>query len=534
MKRPGFRVLAVWCPDWPAVAAAAAADIAPLRPVVVLHANRVVACSAAAREAGVRRGLTRREAQARCPELHVAQSDPDRDARLFEPVVTAVDETVPGVEVLRPGLLVLGARGAARYFGSEEQAAERLVDAVAATGVECRIGIADELSAAVIAARRAQIVASGAAANFLAPLPVGELAVEPALAPPERGELVDLLRRLGLRRIGDFAALTPAEVASRFGADAIRAHRCARAEPERPPSAAPPAPDLVVEYHCDPPIERVDAAAFAGRMLAARLHDRLSAAAMACTRLAVHAETGDGEHLSRIWRCAQPLTPETTADRVRWQLDGWLTHRALTRRTDGGNHDEASDSGSPITLLRLEPVEVVTAGALQLGLWGGVGEEEQRARRALVRVQGLLGGEAVRIGVRSGGRGPVESVTLVTFGEEAIPATDPDQPWPGRLPQPAPVVVLSNLPEVRLEAVAGQVVWVTERGVFTAEPAVLHWGNRSWRIIGWAGPWLVDERWWGTGDSGETVRAQILLDEQERALLLLGYEQVWHVEGLYE
>ncbi len=539
VKRPGARVLAVWCPDWPAVAAAAAADIAPLRPVVVLHANRVVACSAVARDAGVRRGLTRREAQARCPDLHVAQSDPDRDARLFEPVVTAVDATVPGVEVLRPGLLVLGARGAARYFGSEEQAAERLVDAVAATGVECRIGIADELSAAVIAARRAQIVASGAAANFLAPLAVSELAVEPSLAPPERAELVDLLHRLGLRRVGDFAALTPAEVASRFGADAIRAHRCARAEPERPPSAAPPAPDLVVEYRCDPPIERVDAAAFAGRMLATRLHDRLSAAAVACTRLAVHAETADGERLSRIWRCAQPLTPETTADRVRWQLDGWLTHRALaSRRANAGNHGDAGDPdlavGSPIILLRLEPVEVMTAGALQLGLWGGVGEEEQRARRALVRVQGLLGGEAVRIGVPSGGRGPAERVTLVTFGEEAVPATDPDQPWPGRLPQPAPAVVLLNHPEVRLESVAGQPVWITERGMFTAEPAVLHWGSRSWRIAGWAGPWVLDERWWGTGDSGGTARTQILLDDEKRALLLLGYEQVWHVEGLYE
>ena len=537
LKRPGYRVLAVWCPDWPAAAAAAAADLPPLRPVAVLHASRVVACSAVAREAGVRRGLTKREAQSRCPDLHVAQDDPDRDARIFEPVVAAVEATVPGVEMLRPGLLVLGARGAARYFGSEEQAAERLVDAVAATGVECRIGIADELSAAVLAARRAQIVAPGAAANFLAPLPVSELAVEPSLAPPERADLVDLLHRLGLRRIGDFAALTPTEVASRFGADAIRAHRCARAEPERPPSATPPGPDLVVEYRCDPPIERVDAAAFAGRMLAVRLHERLSAASVACTRLAVHAETAGGEQLSRIWRCAQPLTPETTADRVRWQLDGWLTQRALSARsrrgTDFPDPEEEGTAGA-ITLLRLEPVEVVSAGALQLGLWGGVGAEDQRARRALTRVQGLLGGAAVQIGVLSGGRGPVERVTLITFGEEPVPATDPGQPWPGRLPQPAPAVVLRGRPEIRLESEDGRPVWLTERGMFTAEPAALHWGTRSWRVIGWAGPWALDERWWAAGDSGGVARAQILLDAEERAVLLLGYEQVWHVEGLYE
>ncbi|WP_324194341.1 Y-family DNA polymerase [Nocardia terpenica] len=748
----GARVLAVWCPDWPAVAAAAVADVPPTRAVVVLHANRVVACSAVARAAGVRRGHRRREAQARCPDLFVAQADSDRDARLFEPVVAAVDATVPGVEVLRPGLVVLAARGAARYFGSEEAAAERLVDAVAAAGVECQIGIADELSTAVIAARRAALVPPGAGADFLAPLPVSELAAEPSLAAPERGELIDLLHRLGLRRIGDFAALTPGEVASRFGADAIRAHRCARAEPERPPSAAPPPPDLAVEYPCDPPVDRVDAAAFAGRLLATRLHDRLSAAAVACTRLTVVAETAAGEHLSRTWRCADPLTPTDTADRIRWQLDGWLTHRTLhtptetedggtifgtgeprepsgstvprgqrdktapgasrphdpndraipdsrdrrsgmasgADRTDGssgrvpeprGRHEgmvsgadrargssgravpeprgwrggtvsgagradgsngravpdsrdrrdgtvsgegrahgssdrvvpdprsqhggtvfgEGESSGSaisgsrdrrgghvapgvgdaragavgfgesgsgdrigagrvgfttgagdftvggrrwsqgagpsaPITMLRLEPVEVVAAGALQLGLWGGVGEGEERARRALIRVQGLLGGEAVLIGVLSGGRGPAERVTLIALGDEPVPAADPALPWPGRLPRPAPAMVLVNRPEVALEDSDGTPVWISDRGLLTADPARLRWGSRELTVTDWSGPWLLDERWWSGDRTGNrAVRAQVMLADTElRVLLLLGYDRAWHVEGLYD
>ncbi|EUA28375.1 hypothetical protein I548_1556 [Mycobacterium intracellulare] len=57
--------------------------------------------------------------------------------------------------MLRPGLLVLPVRGAARYFGSEAVAAERLIDAVAAAGAECQVGIADQLSTAVFAARAA-------------------------------------------------------------------------------------------------------------------------------------------------------------------------------------------------------------------------------------------------------------------------------------------------------------------------------------------------------------------------------------------
>ncbi|MFC9433183.1 DNA polymerase Y family protein [Nocardia sp. NPDC057030] len=529
-EKGAARVLALWCPDWPAVAAAAVARLPPTQPVAVLFANRVIACSAIARGDGVRRGLKRREAQARCPDLFLAQADPDRDARLFEPVVAAVDATVPGVEVLRPGLLVLGARGAARFFGSEEAAAEQLVDAAAAAGVEAQIGIADELSTAVIAARRGAIVPAGAGAKFLAPMPVRELAVEPSLAAPERADLVDLLHRLGLRRIGDFAALTPGEVASRFGADAVLAHRCARAQPERPPSAQPPPRDLTVEYRCDPPIERVDAAAFAGRMLAAELHAVLSNAGLACTRLSIFAETEAGEELSRIWRCAEPLTPEDTADRVRWQLDGWLTRR--DRPT------------APVTLLRLEPVEVVAAGALQLGLWGGVGEQDERARRALVRVQGLLGGEAVRVGVLSGGRGPAERITLVALGDEPVPAADPALPWPGRLPEPAPALLLLSLPLVHLEAVDGAPIQVTERSLFSADPSLLRWGSRQWRLTGWAGPWPVDERWWvpasaenGDSPTAFTARAQVQLDGEPadvRVLLLVYHDATWRAEGLYD
>ena len=111
-------MLAIWCMDWPAVAAAAAAGLPPTSPVAVTLANRVIACSASARAAGVRRGLRRREAQARCPQLHVVTADPARDARHFEDVTAAVDYLVPRAEVLRPGLLVLPVRGAARYFGS--------------------------------------------------------------------------------------------------------------------------------------------------------------------------------------------------------------------------------------------------------------------------------------------------------------------------------------------------------------------------------------------------------------------------------
>jgi protein ImuB len=414
MSPEPVRVLALWSPDWPVTAAARAAHIPPHRPAAVIAANRVLACSAVARAHGIRRGLRRREAQARCPELAVLTRDPDRDARAFEPVVVAVEELAPGVEIVRPGLVVLPARGPAGYFDGELAAAERLVDQVAArTGVECQVGVADGLFAAVLAARRGLAVGPGDTPAFLAPLGVEELDRDPAL---DRSELVGLLRRLGLRSLGAFGTLDPEDVASRFGADAVLCHRLARGLDPRPPVRRRPPEELPVEIELDPPVDRVDAAAFAARGLAERLHRTLAGHGLSCTRLGVAARTVSGDQLHRVWRCAEPLTPAGTVDRVRWQLDAWLTRRQVS----------AADRPGAVSRLWLVPEETVTAGALQLGLWGGVGEADERAARALVRVQALLGPESVCTAVLGGGRDPGERVRLVPWGDERADGAGPE------------------------------------------------------------------------------------------------------------
>src|SRR5215217_5332604 len=120
------RTVVVWCPDWPVAAAGAPPDSL----TAVVHANRVVACSGAARAEGVRPGLRRREAQGRCPELELLAHDPARDARAFEPVLAAVEQLTPWVEVLQPGECAFPARGAARYHGGEPALAVTVTAAV--------------------------------------------------------------------------------------------------------------------------------------------------------------------------------------------------------------------------------------------------------------------------------------------------------------------------------------------------------------------------------------------------------------------
>jgi protein ImuB len=532
-------VLVLWCPDWPVVAAASAEGLPAHRPAAVVAANRVLACSAPARSFGVRRGLRRREAQARCPELAVLAVDPERDARAFERVALAVEEMAPGVEVVRPGLVALVARGPVRYFGGDRPAAERLIDQVAGeTGAECQVGIADGLFGATLAARRGVVVEPGRTARFLAPLPIDELGREPDV---DRDELVSLLRRLGLLTLGAFAALPSVDVASRFGADAVLAHRLARGLDPRPPVRRCPVEELSVSVEFDPPVTRVDAAAFASRALADRLHALLAGRGLACTRLGVQARTLDGVELARVWRCASPLTPAGTVDRVRWQLDAWLTRARI---------GAGVPSSGGLGVLRLSGEEVVEAGTLQLGLWGDVGAADERAGRALVRVQALLGPEGVCTAVLGGGRDPGERARLVPWGEERSSgggpgvearAGEPAPPWPGRLPAPSPTTVLSRPALAEMLDAARCPVRVEERQMISAEPAwVAVDGRRALPVLGWAGPWPVDQRWWdAAGWRGS--RMQVVLAgsdegdaEGETALLLAYREGRWTVVGHYD
>jgi protein ImuB len=178
-------------------------------------------------------------------------------------------------------------------------------------------------------------------------------------------------------------------------------------------------------------------------------------------------------------------------------------------------------------------VEVVSAEALQLPLWGSPGEEDRlRARRALVRVQGLLGPEAVQVPVLSGGRGPSERITLVPFGDETVPRADPRQPWPGQLPEPSPAVLLDD--PVELLDAQGNPVRITARGLFNAEPVKLGAPGRGGSLRWWSCPWPVDERWWDPSQhSGRTARVQVLL-ETDQALLLCYRQRRWFLEGIYD
>lgn len=512
------RMAAIWCPDWPVTTVRTEHELGPETPVAVLTANRVIACSHSARRQGIVRGLRRREAQARCPELIVLPRNEAAEARAFEPVLAAIEAISPGVEVGRPGLAAIGIKGPTRYFGGETAVLHALSRAIAGHTDDVLIGVADGAFAAEQAARSGSIIPAGASPEFLAQLPVETL---------DEPELVDLLKRLGIRTLGAFAALPAADVHARFGPAGVWAHRQAGGIDARPIAARRPPIEFEVSITFEPPLDRVDSIAFSARGAVEQFVTDLASHGLACTCFELIAQTDRGDETVRRWRHAGVLTAVDVTDRIRWQLEGWLNRQSGEPHAPHG----------PVTLLRLTPVDTVPTGAHQRALWGGDGAGDERAHRALARVQTLLGHGSVLTPVRSGGRGPAQRTRLIPWGDDRPDDSVANQPWPGRMPSPAPSVILDPPRPVEVLDSAGRIVIVSERGVIPAPPArfVPGVGQPASAVMSWAGPWPVDERWWDAEAHLQLARVQ-LVDASGGAYLVcfLLEEQRWYLEGIYD
>jgi protein ImuB len=509
------RTIVLWCPDWPILAVCREHGLEADAPLALVEAGLVYACSPAARRDGVTRGLKLREAQYRSPGLTVLDYDIALDVRAFEPVVRRVEATVPGVQLVRPGTLAMRARGPARYYGGEAAAAAALLETVAELGVPgARVGVADGPFAAEQAARAArghasvEIVPHGASAAFIAPLPVG-LVVDP--------RTTTLLNRLGVRTLGEFAALPADDVRRRFGAAGAFAHdRAAGREQARVIARTPP-PEFEVEQHFEPPLDRVDQLAFAFRVRAEEFIERMRAVRLVCTGLRIELDDEGGGHSSRSWLHPRWFTPADVVDRVRWQLQGAGT----------------ADSGlaSPIVRLRVIPERIDSTGNHEEGLWGGGPDE--RVHHGLTRVQSMLGHEAVVTATIGGGRMLADRQVLVPWGDRP-PERAGDAPWPGSLPALAPASVFRERLPIALLDGRGGIVAIDDRGAISAAPDRFAVGGReATPVRAWAGPWPVVERWWDAEHAKRVHRFQVV-DDDGCAWLLVRDREGWWAEARYD
>jgi protein ImuB len=461
-------------------------------------------------------------------------------ARAFEPVLSAVREFCPRIEVLRPGICAFGAAGPAAYFGGEAELARKVADAITGLGFECGVSVACSMFAALLASRDAHDNAQAkASANAQAGAQAGQpavMVVPPGttaafLAPRSvtvlgQPELASLLIRLGIRMLGEFAALPAAEVATRFGPQGLQAHRLARGLDPRPLVTDPPPADLSVQVEFDPPVRQAEPIVFAAKALAGQMHAKLTASGLGCVRVQVQVSFDDGSQAARFWRHDGLLSDLAVAERVRWQLDGWRAGPSAGAAT------EADEVGG-VVALRLIPDQLTRALGRQLGLWGDAVVSD-RVARAAIRVQAMLGHDAVLQPTIVGGRGPVDQVLLVPFGDTPQPARPADRPWPGRIPPPAPATVYPAPLQARVTDDSGSPVTVTGRGEVSADPARLSVdGGQPRAVTAWTGPWPVTERWWDPVHACRKARFQLVTIDG-RAWLAFVHEGRWLIEASYD
>ncbi|WP_430592800.1 DNA polymerase Y family protein [Humidisolicoccus flavus] len=532
------RVLLLWYPDWPVYAATIHRALPDGVALALLHSGKVFAVSASARSAGVRRGHTSREAQSRCPEITVLQYDPDLDQSAFEAVITRVEAVIPGVQVLRPGVIVLRARGPARFYGDERSAAIALAKVISeselpgAAGV--KVGIADTVFAAEAIVRYAPsetaatnnvvIAPPGSAAQLLAPLPITIF---------EDASFTAVLQRLGIETLGQFASLAEDSIVQRFGESGARAHLLASGREPGPLETRVPPPDLGGSAEFEAPLDRVDQIAFAFRQESEAIVARLRAASLVATSINVVLRLETGILHERTWLHPKWFTASDILDRVRWQVQGGTGETALA---------------AAISSITVTPETVDGAAKHEPGLWGS--ESDGRIEHGISRVQSMVGHEGVLTAVLAGGRLPGETQALVPWGDR-VPdrvTESANRPWPGTIPGVAPALLLRSPSATALLDERGTQLTITEQGVFSALPAQfvpprefvneLELGEgergthfRTARVVAWAGPWPLQERWWDR-TARSAYRVQIIATEQ--AWLLVFAKDRWWVEALYD
>lgn len=497
------RVLLLWCPDWPVMAYRA--EVGVDAPLAVLAGGEVLACTPAAREQGVRRGMRRRDAQARCPELLVKERALLREIELFDATIAALAEQAVDISIIRPGVCAMPVPS--RFHGGEAEAAAVLLEAIVKAGVwDARAGISDGIFSAEQAARsagvqEAQIVPAGGVAEFLGTLPIDVF---------DDHDFVSLLKRLGLTQVAQFAALPAADVHTRFGADGLHRHRVANGI-ELPWGGVSSDPHQIVhEVTFEPALENSEAVAFSCRTLVEAFVADLKRRDVVCTTITIEC-AGEKEPGQRVWRHPRWFSSADLIDRIRWQASVW---------------------GEPMTGVRLASETLEPISTAVDDLFGGGADEA--VERGIARVQSMIGPESVQAHTVQGGNTPSDRRVVSVWGERPAVQRRTDAPWPASVPGPAPATVFSEPRQAQVVNAEGHRIAVGDRGGLAGgEPARVLIDQQWQPVAAWAGPWPVDEQWWDEAAARRIARFQIVGVDGSAWLMSVAGDH-WFVEASYD
>jgi len=416
---------------------------------------RVYAVDAAAADLGLAPYMTLSEARALVPELATAPADPPGDLAALARLADWAGRYTPLAALDGTDGLILDISGCAHLFGGEAALLADLRDRLG------RFGLAVHCAAAATPA------AAWAWARFgRGDTPTGRAALHalPTAALRLPSEIVLRLDRLGLRRIGDLAALPRAPLAARFGMlPGERLDRLHGAAPE-PITPCRPAPPWRVRVAFAEPIARPDDIAAALDHLLGRLCGELAAGDQGAREMTFRVYRVDGTMQALRVGTARPLrTPRLLA-------------RLFAERLG------EIDPGFGLETLVLEAGATAALGPEQDDLDArSSAEQANRETQLLDRLVNWLGPDRVRR------PHPVES----HLPERAIAwrtAAEPGAPGHFRPAALRPLRLLPRPEPVDVDQAAGSL-------------ATLHWRRMARTLALACGPERIAPEWWRAPDA---------------------------------
>ena len=182
----------------------------------------------------------------------------------------------PRIERHGDACIVLDVAGLGHLLGDAHGISAELHRTAGERGVHARMAVAPTQTAALLLTlgSASPVVAVDDVAAVLAPLPLNALEQHAAQGPLplSAASIFDVLRRWGLRSIGEFAALPPDEIAARFGQRGVALQRLAQGIDLEPLRPDPGVPRFMQSMELEWPLEELEPLSF----VLARLLDRLA------------------------------------------------------------------------------------------------------------------------------------------------------------------------------------------------------------------------------------------------------------------
>ncbi len=172
------------------------------------HGPRITALNPAAVQAGARRDALLADARAVCPSLATSPADPAGDLAFLEGLALWAQRWGPWSAIDPPDGVIIDVTGVSHLFGGEGALLADAGRRLFARGLTVRAAIAPTAGAAWALAHFGPQPAIMHAGDSLDDLPVAALRLDPAVNL--------LLRRLGLKRIGDLGGVARPALARRF------------------------------------------------------------------------------------------------------------------------------------------------------------------------------------------------------------------------------------------------------------------------------------------------------------------------------